>query len=98
MSDGGCRVGSEVIFEAVKDQHPKRSQADEPDQDFQANDGALIHSTSWLEIFFQIHAVVEAGDLVSIAVEHQGRLPLLEERCADAAFGLLAPAGMVDIG
>src|SRR5580700_11099691 len=50
-----------------------------------------------LKILLQIHAVVEAGNLVSVTVEHQRRLALAEDRRADAAFGLLAPTGMVDV-
>src|SRR5690606_26441758 len=47
----------------------------------------------------QVHARVQRGDLFGIAVEWQ-RLQAVAEQCesvaGDAAFGLLAPARMVD--
>src|SRR3989442_8099633 len=46
-------------------------------------------------VFTEVHSVVEARDLVAIAVKHQ-RVPL--EKFAQAAFFLLAPARMVHAG
>jgi hypothetical protein len=57
-----------------------------------------LYDSEGLKVFLEIHAAVETGDLVSIAVEHERGLALVEERSADAALGLLAPAWMVDIG
>jgi hypothetical protein len=31
------------------------------------------------EVLFQIHALVEAGHLVAVAIEHEGGLALFEE-------------------
>src|SRR6185437_2288056 len=45
----------------------------------------------------QIHAAVQARHL-GVAVEHQGRLALLEEACTDDPLGGLAPARMRYIG
>src|SRR5271166_5442571 len=47
-----------------------------------------------LEILFQIHSGVQAGDLIGVAVEHQGRA--LEEFAEPAFFGL-TPARMIHI-
>src|SRR5262249_26798306 len=47
------------------------------------------------EILSQVHPGIEAGDLIAIAVEHQGRT--LQE-FADATLLRLAPAWMVDLG
>src|SRR6476620_6986912 len=45
----------------------------------------------------QVHAGIEAGDLISVAVEHEGRAALHEDAAfADAPFGGLAPARMID--
>lgn len=44
----------------------------------------------------QVHARVQRGDLVRVAVERQRGLPRREQARADAPLGLLAPAGMVD--
>src|SRR5271154_6951566 len=46
-----------------------------------------------LEILFQVHAVVEAGDLFAIAVEHLCGCVL--EEAGQADFLRLAPAGVV---
>src|SRR5690606_31163230 len=47
----------------------------------------------------QIHALIEVSDLVGIAVEHErGPLRLKETVDADAPFGGLAPARMIDPG
>src|SRR6266481_9103039 len=49
-----------------------------------------------LVVFAQIHARVKAGDLVGVAVEHQGLVGL--EEFGEAALASLAPAGMIDFG
>src|SRR5450755_4813364 len=54
---------------------------------FQAMRGSVV--------FAQIHARVEAGHLIAIAIEHEG---LALAKLAQAAFGGLTPAGMVDGG
>src|SRR5438445_5055993 len=46
-------------------------------------------------VFTEVHSVVEARDLVAIAVKHQ-RVPL--EKFAQSALFLLAPARMVHAG
>ncbi len=48
-----------------------------------------------LEVAAEVHAGVEGGDLIAIAIEHEGGA--LEE-FAEAALAFLAPAGMIDIG
>src|SRR5581483_7817764 len=45
--------------------------------------------------FFQIHAFVQACDLIAVAVEHQSFAP---EKLADAPLGGLAPARVIDLG
>src|SRR5260370_30703373 len=49
-----------------------------------------------LVILEQIHAGVEAGDLIGVAVEHQGFMGF--EEFGEAALASLAPAGMIDFG
>src|ERR1700738_1465613 len=49
-----------------------------------------------LVILAQIHARVEAGDLIGVAVEHQGFMSF--EEFGEAALASLAPAGMIDFG
>src|SRR5690349_17583499 len=51
------------------------------------------------EVRPQIHAGIEAGDLIAIAVERQGRPALRQEAAtlADAPLGCLAPARVVDL-
>src|SRR5450432_2574024 len=51
--------------------------------------------TQSLEVLLQVHAIVEAGHLVAIAIEHERRPALLEDRLTDAALAGLRPAGMV---
>src|ERR1019366_6810971 len=46
-------------------------------------------------ILAQIHPGIKAGDLIAVAVKHE-RLAL--DELAQAAFGGLAPAGMIDRG
>src|SRR6267378_3881332 len=48
-----------------------------------------------LMVFLLIHSVVHAGDLIAVAVEHEGGA---REDFAEAALLGLAPARMVDIG
>src|SRR6266403_1332718 len=50
---------------------------------------------STLMKFLQIHSAVHAGDLIAVAVEHNGRP---HEDFAEAALLGLAPARMVDVG
>src|ERR1700680_2804623 len=47
------------------------------------------------EILAQIHAGIERGHLVGIAVEHQGRTA---QKFAQTALFGLAPAGVIDVG
>src|SRR5277367_5042771 len=46
-----------------------------------------------LEIFLQVHARVQTGDLVAVAIEHQGRPA---QKLAEAALLGLAPARVID--
>src|SRR5256885_1251034 len=48
-----------------------------------------------LVVLLQIHAGVERGDLVGVAVEWEGRPPT---ELADPALGVLSPARMTDRG
>ena len=50
------------------------------------------------KVLAQVHPVVERCHLIGVAVEHERGAALLIEGQADAALGLLAPAGMVDVG
>lgn len=50
-----------------------------------------------LEILFEVHAGVHAGDLVGVAVEHLGGDGVGKEAGVDAALVRLRPAGMVDV-
>src|SRR5579883_1061338 len=50
-----------------------------------------------LEILFEIHACVEACDLISVAVKHQCRPLARENGVSDAAFFGLCPARMIDV-
>src|SRR5215472_12326095 len=56
---------------------------------------ARISCYASLVVLFQVHAVVQAGDLIAVTVEHQ-RVAL--EDFAKAAFLGLAPAWVVHIG
>jgi len=49
------------------------------------------------EVTTQIHALIQAGDLVGVTVEHQCLAPLGEEAIADVAFTGLAPARMIHL-
>src|SRR5690606_33569050 len=59
----------------------------------------LSTSVAWSVVGSQVHAVIEAGHLVRIAVEHQRRTAggPEETTLADADFARLAPARMVDL-
>ena len=76
MCHRGRRVRPQIVCKSVVNQFCQGRQADEPDRDFQSNDGSFVHS---LEVLFQIHAVVETGNLIAIAVEHERGLALLED-------------------
>src|SRR5712675_3717450 len=54
--------------------------------------------TTWLEVATQVEALVQARDLLGVAVEHQGRLARSEEAAANMPFGGLAPARVVHLG
>src|SRR5260370_38130139 len=49
-----------------------------------------------LVILAQIHTGVQAGDLIGVAVEHQGFMSF--EEFGEAALASLAPAGLTDFG
>ena len=51
-----------------------------------------------LEILFEVHACVHAGDLVGVAVEHLGWNGVGQEAGVDATLVSLRPAGMIDLG
>src|SRR5262249_56545789 len=46
-------------------------------------------------VFLQVHAGIQAGHLVSVAVEHQCALLGGEDACPNPSLGSLAPAGMI---
>src|SRR5260221_7228456 len=52
---------------------------------------------TWLEVAMQVEALVQARDLVGVAVEHQRRLARSEKTAPDAPLGRLAPARVSDL-
>src|SRR6266404_6732756 len=58
--------------------------------------GDFARSDFRLVILAKVHARVEAGDLVAVAIEQQSLVRL--EKFREAAFASLAPARMVDFG
>src|SRR6266567_892506 len=49
-------------------------------------------------VLLQVHSVIQRRYLFGVAVEHESSAALVVERQADAALGILAPAGMVHAG
>jgi hypothetical protein len=60
----------------------------------------ILHTrlTIYLVVLFEVHAGVQAGHLVAVAVEHLGGDGAGEEAGVDAALVGLGPAGVVDVG
>ena len=90
-------IRAEICGERAPDEDAERHEAKKKDRNF----GPLVGeerghaSNSASVIFLQVHAGVEAGDLVLITVEHEG---VALEDFAEAAFFGLAPARMIDVG
>ena len=91
------RIRAEVCGESAPDEDAERHEAQKKDGNFGplVGEDARARFESASVIFLQVHAGVEAGDLVLITVEHEG---IALEDFAEATLFGLAPARMVDVG